>query len=553
MNGEHGGGGGGGGQCGLTSLLPMSCRGRAAAFARDLHTRLRSLGTTSDDEQPENGWLRDQPAPTAHPRHSPVSPREFDTFYDFELECGSPSSPVDEYEAPQFSSRNNEDQEPPFYDVDTEPIEPEHQQSKSPPKKTKPNGFTFSTAFFTDSSPVKSIPSPRENGHAEKQLYSPITFEGCARHNSQDEIDFGVIAKEKEDNICLFNSINMGLETLSIGKSVVDSDSEFESAKSEPSEEVDEVELNESKLENDITEDISLLDDNDIPVTVEQEIESEIIENKLSNGVVEIVTSDPTSEIIMSPAAEINPSLLSIELTEEDCEEEDDKPQRVRRCSSLKTGKTPPGTPGRKKIVRFADVLGLDLADVKTFLDEIPVIPKSAYDDLTGADLVAASPPSSRAPLRLGGLTLAPLFQVPRDLSDKLAKLNVCLESATVGDGVHLTVCGSVRVRNLDFHKTVHIRYSMNRWKTFTDLQATYVPGTCDGFSEKFQFNLYVPCISSGQRLEFAVRFQCKGQQFWDSNSGVNYCFDCLALGTGFNSAQTGPLHPTTDWHPSFY
>jgi hypothetical protein len=59
-------------------------------------------------------------------------------------------------------------------------------------------------------------------------------------------------------------------------------------------------------------------------------------------------------------------------------------PHRIQRSSSLKTGKTPPGTPGRKKIVRFADVLGLDLADVRTFLDEIPNVPTSAFRLVVG-------------------------------------------------------------------------------------------------------------------------------------------------------------------------
>ena len=36
---------------------------------------------------------------------------------------------------------------------------------------------------------------------------------------------------------------------------------------------------------------------------------------------------------------------------------------------------------------RFADVFGLDLADVKTFLDEIPKVPKSAFQDLKDAEL----------------------------------------------------------------------------------------------------------------------------------------------------------------------
>ena len=38
-------------------------------------------------------------------------------------------------------------------------------------------------------------------------------------------------------------------------------------------------------------------------------------------------------------------------------------------------------------VYRFADVFGLDLADVKTFLDEIPKVPKSAFDDLKNAEL----------------------------------------------------------------------------------------------------------------------------------------------------------------------
>ncbi|CAH2039504.1 unnamed protein product, partial [Iphiclides podalirius] len=106
-----------GSQCGLTSLLPMSCRGRAAAFARDLHSRLRNLGATQDSEC-ENNWLTRDPAATHRP--TPSAPRELDTFYDFELECESPSSPVDEYEAPFPERSSKVNSEPPFYDVDSD-------------------------------------------------------------------------------------------------------------------------------------------------------------------------------------------------------------------------------------------------------------------------------------------------------------------------------------------------------------------------------------------------------------------------------------------------
>ncbi|XP_022229303.1 glycogen-binding subunit 76A [Drosophila obscura] len=217
-------------------------------------------------------------------------------------------------------------------------------------------------------------------------------------------------------------------------------------------------------------------------------------------------------------------------------DEDDCRPQRVRRCSSLKTGKTPPGTPGRKKIVRFADVLGLDLADVKTFLDEIPTIPKSAFEDL---EILESEPPMQMGPK--SDKLLMPLFQQPGGLPtflDAVREKQVSLENAAVSDNINQTISGSVRVRNLDFHKSVHIRYSLDGWRSYADLQANYVENSCDGFSDKFTFVLFGNSMHVGQRLEFAVRFQCKGQQFWDSNYGANYCFQCLPSSTHATSAS---------------
>ena len=55
----------------------------------------------------------------------------------------------------------------------------------------------------------------------------------------------------------------------------------------------------------------------------------------------------------------------------------------VMRSTSLKAHKSPPTSPRRKKIVRFADSLGLDLEAVKTILqDDLPFIPDSAFSNL---------------------------------------------------------------------------------------------------------------------------------------------------------------------------
>lgn len=238
---------------------------------------------------------------------------------------------------------------------------------------------------------------------------------------------------------------------------------------------------------------------------------------------------------------------------------------RIRRCSSLKTGKTPPGTPGRKKIVRFADVLGLDLADIRTFLDEIPKVPRSAYEDLQCEDISDTSTSSLVQSTFCGMLLspntfkadrrLIPLFKQPwgePDFLDRVRDDLVCLENAVVTDFVSSAISGTVRVRNLDFNKSVHVRYTLDCWKTFADLQATYVQNSCDGFSDKFTFVLYAHTVQVGQRLEFAIRFQCKGSQYWDSNLGDNYVFQCLPS-AGTTPYIPIPISPDEHFSTSFY
>ncbi|KAK0168143.1 hypothetical protein PV327_001972 [Microctonus hyperodae] len=267
---------------------------------------------------------------------------------------------------------------------------------------------------------------------------------------------------------------------------------------------------------------------------------------------------------------------------EDEAEEEQERPQRLRRCSSLKTGKTPPGTPGRKKIVRFADVLGLDLADVRTFLDEIPKVPNSAFSDLVYDDVFQkdSSPNfydgnffngssgqilnNATTNAKFDGIgqkpdkILMPLFQQPGGLPnflDLVRDRQVCLENVVVQDVLAISIQGTVRVRNLDFHKSVHIRYTLDSWRNFSDLQACYVDNSCDGFSDKFSFQLYCHTLKVGQKLEFAVRFQCKGTQYWDNNGGANYCFQCLPMTPAANYIPITSLTSsnTRDWSPTFY
>lgn len=161
------------------------------------------------------------------------------------------------------------------------------------------------------------------------------------------------------------------------------------------------------------------------------------------------------------------------------------------------------------------------MADVKTFFDEIPKVPRSAFKDLKDADISdLESDSGSEIPPSIDYLqdrefsafsgncqtspALAPLFNQPGGSSEffnVLRDKRVCLENASVAN--HESIKGIVRVVNLDFNKKVVIRYSFDDWITSTDIQATYVQGSCDGFSDKFTFSFdYKQVIGTRFQLE---------------------------------------------------
>lgn len=97
-----------------------------------------------------------------------------------------------------------------------------------------------------------------------------------------------------------------------------------------------------------------------------------------------------------------------------------------------------------------------------------------------------------------------------------------------------VTVTCTIRVLNLAYYKSVIVRYTTDSWHTFTDCAASYKPGSCDGWSDKFisTFNVtnQVKHFQTGQRVQFAVRYATgktdlpeDQQVYWDNNAGLNY------------------------------
>ncbi|XP_063698951.1 glycogen-binding subunit 76A [Culicoides brevitarsis] len=558
--------------CGITSFIPlgMSCRGRAEAFARSLQSRLRTLGTQEDNdalqqdgaEQSENTWLTPQETPIQSLQ--PLRNNEAaDAFFDFDLEPESPGSPIDECEYTRL-----------IESATHTPHEPNTAQHSSNSSSENPENaaegeklpdLTEERAHGTESGYVCASPCSSTHGSSndgsqfsshnssEIQYYDPAessadstsaTFYDCIESRKGDKFP----SQSMPHNTSLESPISPAKENSlpngHVHAILLDSDSCSESLP--PSQSTTDSNHTYTALSSTSASNSTLQDEN-VPelqtedkVAEQTDVNDNTLESKNDVDVVDkgiAVVVEQASPIQTEAEDEEKPKkdanrLASITETDEEEDFVDDKPQRLRRCSSLKTGKTPPGTPGRKKGVRFADVLGLDLADVKTFLDhEVPKIPKSAYEDLEVREhqIVPEIPQFMRPVDKI----LVPLFQQPGGLPcflDKVREKQVSLENCAVTDPVSLTICGMVRVRNLDFHKSVYIRYTLDNWKSFSDIQANYVNNSCDGFSDKFSFTLFGNSLQIGQRIEIAVRFHCKGQQFWDNNYDSNYCFQCLPV-----------------------
>ncbi|GFS35727.1 glycogen-binding subunit 76A [Nephila pilipes] len=236
----------------------------------------------------------------------------------------------------------------------------------------------------------------------------------------------------------------------------------------------------------------------------------------------------------------------------------------ISRSTSLKTGKTPPGTPSRKKIVRFADVLGLDLEDVRHIISgDLPNIPSSAFSDLVLPDEDLPVKVSQSVTLELKGIPqsswenvhqgavglniIYPLFSIPGqqpDFMDKIRNLGVCLESVIVSDFNIQCTC---RVMNWGFSKTIAARYTMDGWKSSSDINASYVPNSTRDGTDCFAFNIFLP--RERCNLEFALRYNVNDREYWDNNGGKNYC---LGYHSNNNISQT-PVPTSPTWMHQFW
>lgn len=91
------------------------------------------------------------------------------------------------------------------------------------------------------------------------------------------------------------------------------------------------------------------------------------------------------------------------------------------------------------------------------------------------------------------------------------------------------TLIGTVAVANIAFHKYVVARFTLDYWKTTSEVVAEYSHDVrrtpvLDGY-DRFNFNIQLTDQANLEKktLFFCVKYSVNGQDFWDNNSSLNY------------------------------
>lgn len=89
-----------------------------------------------------------------------------------------------------------------------------------------------------------------------------------------------------------------------------------------------------------------------------------------------------------------------------------------------------------------------------------------------------------------------------------------------------------IQTLNIAYEKLVSVRYSIDQWKSFKDLNAKYhstISNTIDRFSATLDLNLEV-LPTHNCTLQFAIRYIVDGQEYWDNNLELNYKYFCVLI-----------------------
>ncbi|PYH95237.1 protein phosphatase regulatory subunit Gac1 [Aspergillus ellipticus CBS 707.79] len=119
------------------------------------------------------------------------------------------------------------------------------------------------------------------------------------------------------------------------------------------------------------------------------------------------------------------------------------------------------------------------------------------------------------------------LANFPRDISSRTTQ-RVRLERLFLSSDKN-TMIGVVGVANLAFHKHVAARFTLDHWKTVSEVSAEYSDDgrqkhPHDGY-DRFSFNIKLDDQTNLEKktMFVCVRYNVGGQEFWDNNNSQNY------------------------------
>ncbi|KAI9733766.1 MAG: hypothetical protein M1818_007180 [Claussenomyces sp. TS43310] len=201
----------------------------------------------------------------------------------------------------------------------------------------------------------------------------------------------------------------------------------------------------------------------------------------------------------------------------------------LRPSSARRRPSSMPGTPTFSKAVHF----DAHLEHVRHFLQvDRPLAvsatssPVEAYD----SDMefpFDSSVSSRRSPPFEWEITVA---NFPKETEARLQQ-SVRLDRVFLSTD-NKTLIGSVVVANLGFQKTVVARFTLDYWKTTSEVVAEYNNDVrrkqqADGH-DRFNFNIKLADQANleAKTMFFCIKYCVNGQEFWDNNNNTNYQVD---------------------------
>ncbi|KAF2477502.1 protein phosphatase regulator [Lindgomyces ingoldianus] len=200
------------------------------------------------------------------------------------------------------------------------------------------------------------------------------------------------------------------------------------------------------------------------------------------------------------------------------------RPSSRRRPSSM------PGTPTYSKAVHFNE----DIEQVRHFLQVDRPIAVSA-----GSSPVETYDSESEYPFGYdeGYKPSVPEWEIklanfPSDTFERKT-MPVRVDRIFLASD-HKTLVGNVAVANLAFHKLVVARFTLDYWKTTSEVVAEFNQDvrkkqTNDGY-DRFNFNIKLADQANlaSKTLLLCVRYNVNGQEYWDNNGSMNYQVDFI-------------------------